>query len=142
AGRGRVLGLVGAPPGRAGGEQEVDAAALEHGRGLAVGVVPEVADEGGDVQVVGGQPVDVQVVVVVRGRDHVRGAVVVVERDVPRHVAERAEAAVVGVRPVHGRRGGHGGAGLVVVHPVLLVHPHDEPAGGGVVDDLRPLDVG
>src|SRR5690606_20438655 len=51
-------------------------------------------------------------------------------------------AAVVGVVAVHGRGGGDGGAGLVVVRAVLLVHPHDEPAGGGVVDDLRALDVG
>src|SRR5690606_19723933 len=143
AGRGGVFRLVRVPSRRARGEQEVDVAPFERGRGFPVGVVPEVAHERADVQEVRGEPVDVQVVVLVGGRDHVAGAVVVVEGDISRHVlAERAEAAVVGVVAVHGRGGGDGGAGLVVVRAVLLVHPHDEPAGGGVVDDLRALDVG
>ncbi len=46
-----------------------------------------------------------------------------------------------GVVAVHGAGGRDGRPGLAVVRTVLLVHPHDELPGGGVVHDLRPLDV-
>jgi hypothetical protein len=125
------------------GFQEVDAVAFEHGRGLAGGVVPEVADQCLNLEVVGGEAVDLQVAVLVGRRDHVRGPAVVVERDVAGHVlVERAEAAVVRVRAVDRRRRGHRRPGLAVVRPVLLVHPHDVAPGRRVPDHLGPLDLG
>src|SRR5690606_15918555 len=142
AGGGGVTRLVRPPAGGAGGQHEVDAVALEQRGGLAVVAVPHVHQRR-DVRVIGGEPVDVQVVVLIGRGDHVPGAVVVDERgDVAGHVAERPEAAQVGVVPVHGGGDRHRGAGLAVVAAVLLVHPHHELPGARVVDDLGPFDVG
>jgi hypothetical protein len=84
----------------------------------------------------------VQVVVLVGGRVHVAVAVRVDEdADVPGHVSQRPEAALVGVVAVHGVAHGDRRPGLRVVGAVLLVHPHHELASGLVVHHLGPLDV-
>src|SRR5690606_24300924 len=139
--RGGVLRLVGVPSGGAGGDQEVGAVPFEHGRGFAV-VAVEGVQQFLDVEVVVGEPVYVQVVVLACRRDEVGGAVVVDEDGlVPRHVAQGPEGAPVGVVAVDGVGDGHGRFGVAVVRAVLLVRPHDVVVVLGVVDHLGAFDV-